>query len=753
MDLVPRAALGRIRNEIFVLLGPLGEIKMPDDICPACKTKLDHTHSIEDPIWLNDPIKTPYGLSGVDYIGAAPVLIGQIQQLQIYYGNMLLTLGLTVPTWLDPKDANRNHIIQLRVCVELALDNLGRTLTDYFSSDKYGNSYSGAVQEDWTDCERIDGRPEVPLGTTIKAIHLEELRRGTLPGLLYYLAFGTISPNPDKFYGEVAGPTGPYITENTVETTGGMTGTFKGIERGPTVYFDQTGRLYYALDAYYRSIRVYAAPGTGSSIYTEAELLIFPPEQGLEDSNNFWRNTRVHSLCIGPSKIVEEDTGDEDYRLYVSMCKLQELHWPGDMPEYPNNYPEAPWYPYSQYMFPNVPYGLYEFRSPKQRYIGIGNGGVSQSFELSDLEGIDWEELYKAFDVPALVDPDNISKYFRITVGGTTWTMVDNFDSSGPTDKHYRIDEAGTLIFGGEGEEAGQQGAKPANGSPIKLWLSIIFANKNRWTEEALVLAPSEEYAYEFPQCIDNKKLILSKVSRKDVGYIVSQTNTTAYTFTTPTTPTYNGYGQWVTQCGGSPEVTLGIPTIEGMGEFKYPKISKDKHIITSWGDTDLTQVTGNIGSYMAQAFSTASVGHSGPYDPVTQHYAYYYYSVALNELWGFSVPSTGGVMTCDGHTLIGYTGSGSIPGGEESGDHVSWSVYAGTYQKTTAGNILLPWQENQLELILSLANAQMAKRNPSIVMSFANPSGPLPAVVKEAAQVYWNQNWVHPVTITYECG
>lgn len=151
---------------------------MADDVCPVCRTKFTAPGTVEDPAWLEDPIRTTWGLAGKDYVGTSPAYLGQLRQLQWYYNQLMLDSGLTPPTWINLKYATGSYIVQLRVCMELVLASFGKTLEDYFGGDKYGNVY-GRAQIEWTDCERKEGIPTLPINTPLKAIHIEELRRGT----------------------------------------------------------------------------------------------------------------------------------------------------------------------------------------------------------------------------------------------------------------------------------------------------------------------------------------------------------------------------------------------------------------------------------------------------------------------------------------------------------------------------------------------------------------------------------------------
>lgn len=137
------------------------------------------------PFWSNDPILTPLGLSGDDYKGMDLPKLIHYQELREYYNNLETDLGLTNTVWTDdltdttkkftPK---KEYIEELRTAIEALLLEKDLNIIDYFSLDRYGNAIE-TTQTDWTDIERGEfNSPLLPDKTIIKAIHIEELRRG-----------------------------------------------------------------------------------------------------------------------------------------------------------------------------------------------------------------------------------------------------------------------------------------------------------------------------------------------------------------------------------------------------------------------------------------------------------------------------------------------------------------------------------------------------------------------------------------------
>jgi hypothetical protein len=125
---------------------------------------------------MDDPIKTPLGLAGSEYMGRTPISIGVITQLQLCWNYLATHCGVPTPTPITTANSSRQQITQLRCIAEACLTKLGLNLSYYFSHDRYGLSYS-TTQSDWTDVDRTLGFPALPQRVPMKAIHIEELRR------------------------------------------------------------------------------------------------------------------------------------------------------------------------------------------------------------------------------------------------------------------------------------------------------------------------------------------------------------------------------------------------------------------------------------------------------------------------------------------------------------------------------------------------------------------------------------------------
>ena len=138
------------------------------------------------PFWSDDPFLTPLGLAGDDYKGMTFIRHIHIQELREYYNSLEQSLGLTETSWTDDLTVEdtkfitkKVHIDELRKAIEILLVDRSLTIANYFALDRYGNTIT-TTQTDWTDVDRDneESYPLLPTKTLIRAIHIEELRRG-----------------------------------------------------------------------------------------------------------------------------------------------------------------------------------------------------------------------------------------------------------------------------------------------------------------------------------------------------------------------------------------------------------------------------------------------------------------------------------------------------------------------------------------------------------------------------------------------
>ena len=136
--------------------------------CPTCFSIIGQ--------WTDDPILTPKGLSGINYIGFTPIKPIHITELQQDRQNKEINVGIeesdrTVFTSINARgDIYKKHIRELRTSTEKILVKTGQTKEEYFNYDSEGNEYNiGNHQTDWTDSNLTGIK-------NLKARHIEELR-------------------------------------------------------------------------------------------------------------------------------------------------------------------------------------------------------------------------------------------------------------------------------------------------------------------------------------------------------------------------------------------------------------------------------------------------------------------------------------------------------------------------------------------------------------------------------------------------
>jgi len=133
--------------------------------------------------WEDDPILTSIGLAGENYVGLTTVRGLHVNQLQIIKQRQEESAGVNPLTEFERVERGKTvaaaHILQLRKSTEkiqIALgyvkDNGDVDLEYYFNYDELGEELREEEhhQLTWTD-------PDLTKGTTIRAIHIEELRR------------------------------------------------------------------------------------------------------------------------------------------------------------------------------------------------------------------------------------------------------------------------------------------------------------------------------------------------------------------------------------------------------------------------------------------------------------------------------------------------------------------------------------------------------------------------------------------------
>jgi len=164
--------------------------------CPRCFSNL------EDEEWTDDPIKTPKGEAGEDYIGFTyfnPVHIEELQeartQQEINVGIPEAERTTFTPVKIEGERVYfyKKHIRELRESTEKILNATGQTKDSYFNYDETGKEYNiGNHQTDWHD---VDLSKKI----YIKAVHIEDLRHHILTAVPLWMSLR----NRDKSMGGI----------------------------------------------------------------------------------------------------------------------------------------------------------------------------------------------------------------------------------------------------------------------------------------------------------------------------------------------------------------------------------------------------------------------------------------------------------------------------------------------------------------------------------------------------------------------
>lgn len=443
-------------------------------ICPVCKSTLEHTHESLDPLWLDDPMLTPQGLSGSGYYGETPIRWTHIKQLQEYYQALAEELSVTIPTWLAVGlgvPAQNAHIDQLRQVVEILLSTAGLTLAEYFQGDKYGNTYS-TTQVDWTNCVRISDLPLLPVGP-IRALDIEELRRG-------------FEPNPKLIYNI------PYVIGTTDNYTGYKLPT-AGTSDATHIEVDVSELSPNIVDNYDTKITTYT--DDVASYYDvdqdktfNIKILIIPPEdfwstserlslkvfnKTMQDTaftteevyltenstldTTFYQYAVVSEATFGPIEFIDEEEIESNYSLFACVCDLREYG--------SSNKSFLLSQVGSTFLRSHFPYTIKKYKAVRSRILGVSNGSSNQSFDIRSVTGIIAENLNAYF----LAGVDSIG--VNIFVSGVKWTQVDAFSES--QERCFMVVD-GIVTFG-------ELDNIPPLDAQILLYLGPHVANKNRW--------------------------------------------------------------------------------------------------------------------------------------------------------------------------------------------------------------------------------------------------------------------------------
>ena len=151
---------------------------MAEERCSLCFSKIDLPSG--EIGWTDDPIKTPKGEAGEDYIGFTYFKSIHIEEIQQIRQQQEIDFGIPdeekttfTPVKVEGKKVYfyKKHLKELRESTEKILEITKQTKEDYFNYDENGTEYNiGNHQFDWRDAD-INKK-----FLDIKAIHIEDLR-------------------------------------------------------------------------------------------------------------------------------------------------------------------------------------------------------------------------------------------------------------------------------------------------------------------------------------------------------------------------------------------------------------------------------------------------------------------------------------------------------------------------------------------------------------------------------------------------
>ncbi len=134
--------------------------------------------------WTEDPLKTPKGLAGPDYVGKDVIRYWHLIEIRNRINDTETSLGMTPTDWEEELNNTTPiryyHIIECRIAIEKILGCFLLTPTEraeilkqYFNYDEEGTHYGTTERGEWME-SHLDAT--IP----IRAIHIEDLRRPNL---------------------------------------------------------------------------------------------------------------------------------------------------------------------------------------------------------------------------------------------------------------------------------------------------------------------------------------------------------------------------------------------------------------------------------------------------------------------------------------------------------------------------------------------------------------------------------------------
>jgi len=437
--------------------------------CPICKNTINNIRGLrgEDgldvngdpiPFWTDDPILTQRGLAGNDYKGKNPIRWVHIRELQNYYSEVETLLGMTNTTWLSVSKAEpcrHAHIEQLRIAVEAILVVMGKTMVDYFKYDRQGTEIV-TTQTDWTDVDRpISGvnidKPLIPIDTPLRALNIEELRRGMLAiSNAIIMRFQNILIPGDigsqRAYANYSTSPNPFFI-NTDSTNAWRLRDMRYVE--VQKFQHDKISIFEGPFSSWLSNDDLTLTGTWSAHMTQ-NTNFMTIDYYYEDGGVWYYNYSHDAFWVSTEPISSDsDEEEHDYVFY------------GASRDYGGNY-------------------IDKFTCPWKKNIGTSDGSVSQVAVTT--------RTYPAL-LPELSYPITFnSTEMYIYIGGVLWESVDNFSGQTSDAKVYTISTSvvarvgtATITFGN-----GVNGAIPTNGASIVIEFAVGVSIL--WEHEARVL-------------------------------------------------------------------------------------------------------------------------------------------------------------------------------------------------------------------------------------------------------------------------
>jgi hypothetical protein len=423
--------------------------------CPICfnsissNTRLRGADGVDEygdptPFWTDDPLLTPTGFAGLDYIGISPIRYIHIKELQSYYSSLEIAIGISDPTeFIELFDRDPIVIVQLRISVEKILTAIGMTISDYFKSDRHGNLIE-TTQTDWTDVDRSEGIPNLSPNYPIRACHIEELRRGMLIGFNtlfchsgyngdYLLPGLGVFSNNTKYFRKFERINEHGWNENMWNCLVHQFNTWYLFSTGdwtsgyfaPTYSWNETNDL---------SIENWQG---WEPTWDETFVCQFDPPLPLSEEGTEWGGYE------GVQSIAVDDTHD-DYYMYTNELFYSRIGFEGYMASDFDNY---------SFIWSGCPSYIAKYKFPKQRILGYSNGDPNQTFNAGST----------GIRLPVVNGGE------KVLVNDVVWTKVIDFSGSNPTDIHYTFsNDTGVITFGN-----GVKGMIPLVGSEIKIFITL----------------------------------------------------------------------------------------------------------------------------------------------------------------------------------------------------------------------------------------------------------------------------------------